>query len=143
MRSCFTETAVASKVGGVSEERRCGVFVSEGFLFEVFRAVVLAGGSSGGADMAPTWLILRGMAEYGVFINFVLMLFNLIPIPPLDGSHVFAYLLPTRIAVRYRQIGMGGIMIVMIMLWLTGFRFLMVPLNWFYGAAMAFKGIFV
>ena len=94
-------------------------------------------------DMAPTWLILRGMAEYGVIINFVLMLFNLIPIPPLDGSHVVAYLLPTRIAVRYRQIGMGGIMIVMIMLWLTGFRFLLVPLNWFYGAAMAFKGIFV
>lgn len=94
-------------------------------------------------DMAPTWLILRGMAEYGVIINFVLMLFNLIPIPPLDGSHVVAYLLPTRIAVRYRQIGMGGIMIVMLLLWLTGFRFLLVPLNWLYQVAMAFKGIFV
>src|SRR5690606_4668741 len=58
-------------------------------------------------ELAPTGLILRGMAEYGVIINFVLMLFNLIPIPPLDGSHVFAYLLPTKLAVRYRQIGMA------------------------------------
>src|SRR5690606_30152593 len=44
-------------------------------------------------DLATTWLILRGMAEYGIVINFVLMLFNLIPIPPLDVSHVIPYLL--------------------------------------------------
>ena len=94
-------------------------------------------------DMAGTWLILRGMAEYGVIINFVLMLFNLIPIPPLDGSHVFAYLLPTRLAVRYRQIGMGGTVIVLLLLWVTGFTFLLVPLQWLYGLAMAFKGILV
>lgn len=94
-------------------------------------------------ELAPTWLILRGMAEYGVIINFVLMLFNLIPIPPLDGSHVFAYLLPTKLAVRYRQIGMAGTVIVFMLLWLTGFTFLLVPLQWLYGAAMAFKGILV
>lgn len=94
-------------------------------------------------DLATTWLILRGMAEYGIVINFVLMLFNLIPIPPLDGSHVFAYLLPPKLAYRYRQIGMGGIMIVMLMLWITGFSFLMGPLRWLLGLAMAFKGILV
>lgn len=94
-------------------------------------------------DLATTWLILRGMAEYGIVINFVLMLFNLIPIPPLDGSHVFAYLLPPKLAYRYRQIGMGGIMIVMLMLWITGFSFLIGPLRWLLGLAMAFKGILV
>lgn len=94
-------------------------------------------------DLATTWLILRGMAEYGIIINFVLMLFNLIPIPPLDGSHVFAYLLPPKLAFRYRQIGMGGIIIVMLMLWLTGFSFLMGPLRWLLGFAMAFKGMLV
>lgn len=94
-------------------------------------------------DMGTTWLILRSMAQYGVFINFVLMLFNLIPIPPLDGSHVFAYLLPPRIAYRYRQIGMGGTVIVLILLWMTGFAFLLVPLNWLYSVAMVFKGMLV
>ena len=94
-------------------------------------------------DLATTWLILRGMAEYGIIINFVLMLFNLIPIPPLDGSHVFAYLLPPKLAYRYRQIGMGGIIIVMLMLWVTGFSFLMGPLRWLLGLAMAFKGVLV
>jgi len=94
-------------------------------------------------DLTTTWLILRTMAQYGVYINFVLMLFNLIPIPPLDGSHVFAYLLPTRLAYRYRQIGMGGTVIVLLLLWVTGFTFLLVPLNWLYGAAMVFKGMLV
>ena len=94
-------------------------------------------------DLATTWLILRGMAEYGIIINFVLMLFNLIPVPPLDGSHVFAYLLPPKLAYRYRQTGMGGIIIVMLMLWMTGFSFLMGPLRWLLGMAMAFKGVLV
>ncbi|HEX6926497.1 MAG TPA: site-2 protease family protein [Longimicrobiaceae bacterium] len=94
-------------------------------------------------DLTTTWLILRTMAQYGVYINFVLMLFNLVPIPPLDGSHVFAYLLPTRLAYRYRQIGMGGTVIVLLLLWVTGFTFLLVPLNWLYGAAMVFKGMLV
>jgi Zn-dependent protease len=83
------------------------------------------------------------MAEYGIVINFVLMLFNLIPIPPLDGSHVFAYLLPTRLAYRYRQIGMGGTIIVFILLWVTGFTFLSVPLGWLLSAAMQLKGMLV
>ncbi|MCX5888833.1 MAG: site-2 protease family protein [Deltaproteobacteria bacterium] len=34
------------------------------------------------------------MAYFGVIINIFLALFNLIPIPPLDGSHILAILLP-------------------------------------------------
>ena len=34
------------------------------------------------------------LASYGVSINIILALFNLIPIPPLDGSHILAILLP-------------------------------------------------
>jgi Zn-dependent protease len=40
------------------------------------------------------WDLIGQTARFGIQINFVLMLFNLIPIPPLDGSHVFYYLLP-------------------------------------------------
>ena len=121
-----------------------GVFVN--FLLAIAFTIVMAVSEwllRLAPEMAGSWLVLRGMAEYGIIINFVLMLFNLIPIPPLDGSHVFAYLLPTRLAYRYRQIGMGGTIIVFILLWVTGFTFLSVPLGWLLSAAMQLKGMLV
>lgn len=51
--------------------------------------------------------------SYGVLINLVLAFFNLIPIPPLDGSHVMAHTLPEGIAARYRQFGQYGIFALM------------------------------
>jgi Zn-dependent protease len=93
-------------------------------------------------DMISSWSILRAMAFYGIQINLVLMLFNLIPIPPLDGSHVFYYLLPVRWAVKYRQIGMRGMVVLMLLLWFGG-PILSVPLNWLVGAALALKDLLV
>ena len=37
-------------------------------------------------------------------INMLLMLFNLLPIGPLDGSYILPYILPRRIALRYLQL---------------------------------------
>jgi Zn-dependent protease len=51
------------------------------------------------------------MLEFGVLINLVLAAFNLIPIPPLDGSHVFKYLLPPRWSIAYQQAGRYGLFI--------------------------------
>jgi Zn-dependent protease len=93
-------------------------------------------------DMAASWQILGAMAWYGVRINLVLMLFNLIPIPPLDGSHVFYYLLPVRWAVKYREIGMRGLVVLMVLLWFGG-PILTAPLNWLFGAALALKDLLV
>ncbi len=36
-----------------------------------------------------TYSFFIGMLYYGIFINWGLFVFNLLPIPPLDGSHVF------------------------------------------------------
>src|SRR2546423_13952057 len=41
---------------------------------------------------SDTGAILQAMLLYGVLINLGLAVFNLIPIPPLDGSHVFKYI---------------------------------------------------
>ncbi|MFO8163273.1 MAG: site-2 protease family protein [Thermodesulfobacteriota bacterium] len=53
---------------------------------------------------------------FGVKINIILAMFNLIPIPPLDGSHVLAYLLPYPISVRYQQLARYGILIILFLI---------------------------
>jgi len=46
---------------------------------------------------------------YGIFINLILAYFNLIPVPPLDGSHVLYHLLPPAAGARYRALGRYGV----------------------------------
>lgn len=108
---------------------------------------LIAAGAEWAARLAPdlitTWAIVAQMAQFGILINFVLVLFNLIPIPPLDGSHVFAYLLPPRIAYRYRQIGFRGTLVVLLLLWVTDFALLSWPLTILYGFAMQLKSALV
>jgi Zn-dependent protease len=41
-------------------------------------------------------------------LNIVLAMFNLIPIPPLDGSHLFKYLLPRELRSTYEMLGRTG-----------------------------------
>jgi Zn-dependent protease len=56
------------------------------------------------------------MMEYGVILNLILCFFNLIPIPPLDGSHLFYYLLPPAWGARYRGLQQYGFLILMAVL---------------------------
>jgi len=60
--------------------------------------------------------ILQMMLESGVFINLILAAFNLIPIPPLDGSHVFKYLLPPKWSLAYQRIGAVGFLLLFALL---------------------------
>ncbi len=51
-----------------------------------------------------------------VQINLVLGVFNLIPIPPLDGSRIVSAFLPTEIAFKYNQLERYGIFIIFFLL---------------------------
>jgi Zn-dependent protease len=50
------------------------------------------------------------MMMWGVWLNLVLCFFNLIPLPPLDGSHLFYYLLPPGLGARYRELQRFGML---------------------------------
>lgn len=65
---------------------------------------------------ADTIAILQVMMIYGVLINLGLIAFNLIPIPPLDGSHVMKYLLPPALSLRYQEISRYGLLILIALL---------------------------
>ena len=80
--------------------------------------------------LAETCAILQVMMSYGIFFNLLLAYFNLLPIPPLDGSHVMKYLLPPRWALHYQNFGRFGIL-VLLLLFTVGrpfFATLMMPL---------------
>jgi Zn-dependent protease len=55
------------------------------------------------------------LAILGVRINIILALFNLIPIPPLDGSHILALLLPRELAQLYSHLQPVGFILILIL----------------------------
>ena len=58
---------------------------------------------------------LMKLAYFGVTINIFLALFNLIPIPPLDGSHIVAILLPRDLARLYAYLEPVGFVLILIL----------------------------
>ena len=76
--------------------------------------------------------ILQRMFLYGIYLNFLLAAFNLIPIPPLDGSHVFKYILPPGWALAYQRFGRYGLLVIYALLLLGGrlLLFWLLPADW-------------
>ena len=58
-----------------------------------------------------TFRFLIRTAQFGMFINLILAVFNLVPIPPLDGSHVLYHFLPRTWRASYQQAGRYGILV--------------------------------
>lgn len=121
--------------------------VATNFLIAVACAVliVLSGLlARAAAPLEETLGILQAMFVLGIQINAVLIAFNLLPIPPLDGSHVAKYLMPRPLAIRYVRFGRYGIVVLVLLLsfgqrvleaWLSpAFRFV----EWIVGLVSSF-----
>jgi Zn-dependent protease len=117
-----------------------GLAVLSTFLVVAVLKVEGAMGAAGGLTDA-----LRQMAVFGILINLVLAFFNLIPIPPLDGSHVLFHLLPRPLALQYRQAGRYGLLVMMGLLFLVPgiFRYLLWPVTYLMGVADAFIRLWI
>lgn len=89
--------------------------------------------------------ILYQAAYYGLLINLILAFFNLLPIPPLDGSHVVANLLPRELAARYRALGRFGIPVLLLLVFfLPGvMATVLAPVFWLMGWADTFVRMWI
>lgn len=86
--------------------------------------------------------ILQVMMAFTIFFNIILAWFNLLPIPPLDGSHVMKHLLPPRLGLQYQALGKYGLIILLLLFTLGRpvFMALMAPV-WI-GSQFAFALLF-
>ena len=92
----------------------------------------IAARSEAGAYTIP----MLKMADAGIQINAVLMVLNLLPIPPLDGGRIAVSLLPNRLAWQFARIEPYGFPILLVLLFtgmlgeilwplIVGFRYLL------------------
>jgi Zn-dependent protease len=65
-----------------------------------------------GSSVDSLWMPFAQLMVAAVIINVVLGIFNMLPIPPLDGSHVVRHLLPESARRVYDSVGMFGIILI-------------------------------
>ena len=86
------------------------IFLAFVFGFLLFFSIVIL------PNHGTIFTIASVMCLFGVKINIILAMFNLIPIPPLDGSHVLAYLLPYQVSYKYQQFARYGIVLILLLI---------------------------
>lgn len=72
-------------------------------------------------------LFMGKMASIGIFFNLLLAIFNMIPIPPLDGSVIIRALLPHKYLFYYDRLEIYGIFLVFALMFLGLFNFIILP----------------
>ncbi len=109
-------------------------------IFIVMKALLLSGMVDGGyirpftfivpAANQPDWLLpVCTFLSLMLMLNVALAVFNLIPLPPLDGSHVVETLLPDNLKGIYEQIRPYSWIILLGLLWLGAFGFIFGPVR--------------
>lgn len=98
--------------------------------------LALQGAMPGGSE----FIELSGAV--GIWLNLILMVLNLLPIPPLDGGRVLSGLLPPRLSAQLDRIEPYGIFILLGIMLLGGFEYLIKPALCFgYGTILQIFGL--
>jgi Zn-dependent protease len=76
----------------------------------------------------------------GVVFNVFLFLFNLLPIPPLDGSHILFDLFPNKITAKYLSVGFMGTIILLLFIYSPLWSIFMKALNFVLQIFLVIRG---
>jgi len=91
-----------------------GIVANLGLAVVCAALFALAGLAGSAAEPLAGFLgVLQRMLVFGVTLNFTLAIFNLLPIPPLDGSHLAAHLLPAAWQARYWRLARYGALVIL------------------------------
>jgi Zn-dependent protease len=104
--------------------------VSNFLLALVFTGILIVIVRTGVVESQQDFLLT--LTVLGIELNVLLAVFNLVPIPPLDGSKVASFGLPGNIGEKYDQImGPYGFLILMLLLVSGAFSYVLAPVNRF------------
>jgi Zn-dependent protease len=92
-------------------------------VYKIFRLYLASGSDLLGSSAEPLFTMLG----IGVQLNVILAVFNMLPIPPLDGSWILPHFLPHSLARAYEQLRPYGFLILLICMSLGVFRFVIFP----------------
>lgn len=93
--------------------------------------------SASGFALASHFALACTFLKLSFVINVILALFNLLPIPPLDGSWVLEHLFPRTLGPFYAMIRPYGFLIFIVALYGNVFDYLAVPLSFVLGSGFA------
>ncbi|WP_373017184.1 site-2 protease family protein [Thiomicrorhabdus sp.] len=85
-------------------------------IMAILWAIVIKIGVTIQSSVPEVGLFLTYSGLAGVSINLILLVLNLLPIPPLDGSHVVSALLSPRLAWQYNRIAPFGFIILIVLM---------------------------
>lgn len=116
------------------------------FLLALIGAAALGLASASGE---PSDLVTQGLFTF-ILINLFIALFNLLPIPPFDGSHIVEGALPRRWAVAYEKLRPYGMLLFLGLIALAWVfpafdviqRLIGPPVEWLLGHYLAFAALF-
>ncbi|MFN8006242.1 MAG: site-2 protease family protein [Terriglobia bacterium] len=109
-----------SAAGPISNILACLGFL---LLTGVFRLYQKSEADFLGTSVVPLyWMCIRG-----VQLNVILAVFNLLPIPPLDGSWILPHFLPSQLALGYEKLRPYGFMILLLCMMMGVFRVILFP----------------
>ena len=87
--------------------------------------------------------VLTRAFHFGIFINLLLAVFNLIPVPPLDGSHILEYFLPYELKIKYARIQQYGFIILILIIMTPLFSIITSIVYYLYSLMNVFINIFI